>query len=96
MEILIKPLITEKMTAKAEKLNQYGFIVDKRANKFQIKAAIEELYNITVEEVNTMVYIGKKKFRGTKKGWISGRTNSFKKAIVKLKDGDVIDFYSNV
>ncbi len=96
MEILIKPLITEKMTAKTEKLNQYGFIVDKRANKFQIKAAIEELYNITVEEVNTMVYIGKKKFRGTKKGWISGRTNSFKKAIVKLKDGDVIDFYSNV
>lgn len=96
MEILIKPLITEKMTAKTEKLNQYGFIVDKRANKFQIKTAIEELYNITVEEVNTMVYIGKKKFRGTKKGWISGRTNSFKKAIVKLKDGDVIDFYSNV
>ncbi|MBN2730494.1 MAG: 50S ribosomal protein L23 [Bacteroidales bacterium] len=96
MEILIKPLITEKMTEKAEKLNQYGFVVDKRANKFQIKTAIEEMYEVTVEEVNTMIYLGKRKFRGTRRGYISGRTNSFKKAIVKLKDGDIIDFYSNV
>ncbi|PLW94246.1 MAG: 50S ribosomal protein L23 [Marinilabiliales bacterium] len=96
MEVLIRPLITEKMTDKAEALNQYGFVVDKRANKHQIKSAIEELYDVTVTDVNTMVYLGKRKFRGTRRGWISGRTKSFKKAIVTLKDGDIIDFYSNV
>lgn len=96
MEVLIRPLITEKMTEKAEKLNQYGFVVDKRANKHQIKTAIEELYEVTVTDVNTMVYLGKRKFRGTRRGYISGRTNSFKKAIVTLKDGEIIDFYSNV
>jgi len=96
MEVLIRPLITEKMTEKAEKLNQYGFVVDKRANKHQIRTAIEELYEVTVTDVNTMVYLGKRKFRGTRRGYISGRTNSFKKAIVTLKDGEIIDFYSNV
>ena len=96
MEVLIRPLITEKMTDKAEALNQYGFVVDKRANKHQIKSAVEELYDVTVTDVNTMVYLGKRKFRGTRRGWISGRTNTFKKAIVTLKNGDIIDFYSNV
>ena len=96
MEVLIRPLITEKMTEKAEKLNQYGFVVDKRANKHQIRTAIEELYEVTVTDVNTMVYLGKRKFRGTRRGYISGRTNSFKKAIVTLKDGEIIDFYRNV
>lgn len=96
MKVIIKPLVTEKMTAQGEKLNRFGFIVDKRANKLQIKQAVEELYNVSVEAVNTMVYSGKEKSRYTKSGVIVGRTNSFKKAIVTLVDGDTIDFYSNI
>ncbi len=96
MSILIEPIITEKMTDKSEKLNQYGFIVKKSANKIEIKKAVEKLYNVTVESVNTMVYGGKRRDRYTKRGLIKGRTNSFKKAIVTLTDGDTIDFYSNI
>jgi len=96
MNILIKPLITEKMTSISEKLHRYGFIVDKRANKLQIKKAIEDLYGVSVTEVNTMVYGGKRKARQTKAGYIQGRTNAFKKAIVSLGEGESIDFYSNI
>ena len=96
MKIIIKPIVTEKMTELGEKLNRYGFIVDKRANKLQIKDAVEDLYNVTVTEVNTMVYGGKTKSRYTKSGVITGRTNSYKKAIVTLADGENIDFYSNI
>jgi len=96
MSILIEPIITEKMTDKSEKLDQYGFIVKKSANKIEIKKAVEKLYNVTVESVNTMVYGGKRRDRYTKRGLIKGRTNSFKKAIVTLTDGDTIDFYSNI
>ncbi len=96
MNILIEPIITEKMTDKSEKLNQYGFIVKKNANKIEIKKAVEKLYNVTVESVNTMVYGGKRRDRYTKRGLIKGRTKSFKKAIVTLVDGDTIDFYSNI
>jgi large subunit ribosomal protein L23 len=96
MEILIKPVVTEKYTQQAETLNRYGFIVNKNANKIQIKGAVEELYGVTVSTVNTMTYGGKNKSRFTKAGMISGKTNSFKKAIVTLVDGDVIDFYSNI
>jgi large subunit ribosomal protein L23 len=96
MEILQKPIITEKMTNMGEKLNRYGFMVDKRANKLQIKKAIEEMYGVTVETVNTMRYGGKNKSRYTKTGFISGKTNSFKKAIVSLAEGETIDFYSNI
>ena len=96
MNILIEPIITEKMTDKSEKLNQYGFIVKKDANKIEIKKAVEKLYNVTVESVNTMVYGGKKRDRFTKRGLIKGRTKSFKKALVTLVDGDTIDFYSNI
>ena len=96
MEVLIKPLVTEKMTIQGEKLNRYGFIVDRRANKLQIKKAVESLYNVTVSEVNTMNYAGKRKSRFTKAGILSGRTNHFKKAIVTLAGSDVIDFYSNI
>ena len=92
----MKPLVTEKMTIQSDKLNSYGFIVDKRANKIQIRNAIEEMYNVTVSSVNTMIYPGKKKSRYTKQGIINGKTGSFKKAIVTLLDGDSIDFYSNV
>ena len=96
MDILIKPLVSEKMTAKSETLNQFGFIVAKRASKIQIKEAVESLYGVNVVDVNTMVYAWKRKFRGTKRGFIEGRTNAFKKAIVTLKEGDKIDFFSNI
>jgi len=96
MEILIKPIVTEKYTEQAESLNSYAFVVDKRANKIQIKQAVEELYGVAVSSVNTMVYGGKKKSRNTKAGVIIGKTNSYKKAIITLADGEVIDFYSNI
>jgi large subunit ribosomal protein L23 len=96
MSILIEPIITEKMTDISEKLNQYGFIVDKKANKVEIKKAVESFYNVTVDSVNTMVYGGKRKNRYTKSGLIKGKTNSFKKAIVTLVEGDTIDLYSNI
>jgi large subunit ribosomal protein L23 len=96
MGIIIKPIITEKMTAQGEKLNRYGFIVDKRANKLQIKKAVKELYGVEPDEVNTMNYSGKNKSRFTKSGVISGKSNAFKKAIVTLAKGETIDFYSNI
>ncbi len=96
MIIIKKPVITEKMTAISEKLNKYAFIVDKNANKYQIKDAIEKLYNVKVEAVNTMNYDGKKKSRYTKAGLITGRRPAFKKAVVTLKEGDTIDFFSNI
>lgn len=96
MNVIIKPIITEKMTAMGEKMGRYGFIVDKRANKLQIKKAVKDLYGVEVEEVNTMNYSGKYKSRYTKSGILSGRTNSFKKAIVTVAKGETIDFYSNI
>lgn len=96
MEILKKPIITEKMTEISDKLNRYGFIVDKEATKDQIRNAIEQLYNVKVTSVNTMRYAGKKQVRFTKAGVISGKKAAYKKAIVTLKEGDVIDFYSNI
>lgn len=96
MDIIHKPIVTEKMSAKGEKLGQYGFVVDKRATKLQIKSAIESLYNVNVESVNTLIYGPKLKSRYTKTGVVSGKTKALKKAIVTLKNGDVIDFYSNI
>jgi len=97
MAFIIKPLVTEKMTNITEKQpNRYGFVVRPEANKLQIKAEIEGLYNVTVESVNTMVYAGKRSSRYTKAGLIRGQKNAFKKAIVTVKEGDVIDFYSNI
>ena len=96
MNILIKPIVTEKVTGQAEKLNRYGFVVKKDANKQQIKKAVESLYNVNVVSVNTMIYAGKNKSRYTKSGMINGRTNAFKKAIITLAEGDAIDFYSNI
>ncbi len=116
MNILVKPLISEKMTriteaAAAPKLNRiqrdkgkpepkvlnrYGFIVDKRANKIEIKKAVESFYNVKVLDVNTMNYSGKVKARYTKAGYLVGRNNAFKKAIVTLAEGDAIDFYASL
>ncbi len=96
MGIIIKPLVTEKMTALTEAQNRFGFIVRPEANKLEIKREIEALYNVTVVEINTMRYSGKSKVRYTKAGIISGKSNAFKKAIVTLKEGESIDFYSNI
>ena len=84
------------MTAQGEDFNRYGFVVAKEANKMQIKQAVEELYDVKVAEVNTMRYAGKRKQRYTKSGISVGRTASFKKAVVTLAEGEVIDFYSNI
>ncbi len=96
MGVIKKPIITEKMTAKGEKLNQFGFIVDNRANKLQIREEVEELYGVEILSVNTMNYSGKKKSRNTKSGVISGKTNAFKKAIITIAEGESIDFFSNI
>ncbi|MBP3689257.1 MAG: 50S ribosomal protein L23 [Bacteroidaceae bacterium] len=96
MAYIIKPLVTEKMTAITEKQNKFGFIVRPEANKIELKKEIEERYNVTVTDINTCIYAGKNKSRYTKAGLIKGRSNSFKKAVVTLKEGDVIDFYSNI
>ena len=96
MGYIVKPLVTEKMTKMTEKFNnRFGFIVRPEANKLEIKKEVEALYNVKVVDVNTMRYAGKNKTRYTKAGLIKGRTNAFKKAIVTLREGDTIDFYSN-
>ena len=97
MGIIVKPLVTEKMTAISDKMNnRFGFIVRPEFNKLEIKREIEAMYNVTVVDVNTIRYAGKNKSRYTKSGLINGRTNAYKKAIVTLKEGDTIDFYSNI
>ena len=96
MIIIKKPVITEKMTAISEKLNRYAFIVDVRANKLQIKKAVQDLYGVQVAAVNTMRYDGKLKSRYTKTGVVQGKRDAFKKAIVTLAKGETIDFFSNI
>ena len=97
MAIIIKPLVTEKQTKITEKNpNRYGFIVRPDADKLQIKNEVEKLYNVTVKDVNTCRYAGKRSSRYTKAGLIRGQKNAYKKAYVILKDGDTIDFYSNI
>ena len=96
MEILKKPVVTEKMNKITEKQSRYGFIVDKRANKIDIKKAVEKMYGVTVESVNTMINRGKTMTRGTKGGFVSGKRSDAKKAIVTLKKGEIIDFFSNI
>lgn len=97
MGIIIKPIVTEKQTQISEKYpNRVGFRVSPDANKSQIKAAIEQLYEVNVVKVNTMNYDGKRKSRYTKSGVVNGKENAFKKAIVTLKEGEVIDLFKNI
>ena len=97
MGIIIKPIVTEKQTQITEKKgNRVGFRVTPDANKLEIKAAIEEMYGVKVEKINTMNYDGKRKSRYTKSGTISGKESAFKKAIVTLKEGQTIDFFANI
>ncbi len=95
-EILIKPLITEKMSADTERSNSYGFVVALGANKIEIKKAIEKEYNVTVTKVRTLRVDGKAKQRFTKTGVVKGRTNAYKKALVSIAEGENIDFYDNI
>ncbi len=96
MSVLIKPIITEKMTADSELHNRYGFIVNPKANKLQIKDAVEDTYGVSVKKVRTMNYGPTRKTKYTKTGVQQGKTNAYKKAIVDIAEGDVIDFYSNL
>ncbi|GAB6011823.1 50S ribosomal protein L23 [Viscerimonas tarda] len=97
MGILIKPVLTEKQTDITEKFpNRYAFRVVPSANKAEIKNAIEQMYSVNVVRVNTMNYAGKRKSRYTKAGMINGKTSAYKKAIVTLKEGEIIDFFSNI
>jgi large subunit ribosomal protein L23 len=96
MSIIIKPIITEKITKEGEVFNRFGFVVDNKANKVQIKKAVEAAYGITVVDVNTMNYRADRTVKYTKSGLISGKTNAYKKAIVQVKEGETIDFYNNI
>lgn len=92
-EVLIRPRITEKVNAQMEKMNRYTFVVDKRANKDEIKKAVEAFYSVKVANVNTVIAPAKNKSRFTKTGFVSGRKQGFKKAIVTLAEGENIDLF---
>ena len=96
MSILIKPIITEKLSTEGELFNRYGFYVDPKANKIQIKEAVESTYGVTVDKVRTQIYAAERKTRYTKTGIQHGKTNLLKKAIVQVAEGEVIDIYSNL
>jgi len=95
-EVLIKPILTEKANAQQEKLRRYAFRVDRRANKLEIKKAVEEFYGVNVVYVNTAVVPGKNKTRYTKAGFIQGMKGAYKKALVTVAEGEAIDLYSNI
>lgn len=95
-EIIIKPLITEKADRLSENLNQYTFLVNKKANKVEIKKAVEDWFQVEVDSVRTAIMPSKSKVRNTKSGIQRGRVSSFKKAIIKLADGEEIDFFGEI
>lgn len=94
--ILIRPIITEKMTEQGETMNNYAFIVNRDANKTEIKKAIESMYDVRVASIRTMNCIGKVRTRYTRAAILKGKTSTQKKAIVSLKEGEVIDLYSSI
>ena len=96
MSIIIKPIITEKVTKESEILNRFGFVVDRKANKIQIKKAVEATYGVNVVSVNTMNVRPDRTTKYTKSGLISGKSNAYKKAIVQVQEGETIDFYNNI
>ncbi|HYD22241.1 MAG TPA: 50S ribosomal protein L23 [Flavipsychrobacter sp.] len=93
-DVLVRPLITEKVNNQMEKNGRYTFEVDRRANKLEIKKAVEEFYGVKVTDVNTIVVPGKSKSRFTKAGFIQGVKGAYKKAVVTLSEGDSIDLFS--
>lgn len=96
MSIIVKPIITEKITKDGEVFNRFGFVVDKKANKVQIKKAVEATYGVSVVSVNTMNVRPDRTTKYTKSGLISGKSNAYKKAVVQVQDGETIDFYNNI
>lgn len=96
MNILIKPIITEKATNDSELFNRYAFVVAKKANKLEIKSAVEQAYGVSIESVKTMNYPVQRKTKYTKSGMVNAMSGAYKKAIVQLADGESIDFYSNI
>ena len=96
MKVIFEPIITEKATNDSELRNRYTFVVNREANKIQIKDAAEDKYNVTVEKVRTQIYGSERKTKFTKRGVQRTKTNIKKKAIVDIQDGDSIDFYNNL
>ena len=96
MDVLIKPIITEKATSASELQNCYSFLVNTKANKVEIKKAVELAYGVSVNKVRTLSYGPERKTKYTKTGIQFGKTNATKKALVQVVEGDVIDFYSNL
>ncbi len=94
-DVLIRPVLSEKVNRQTEKFNRYTFIIDRKANKLEVKKAVEEFYGIQVKEVKTMVMPSKAKSRNTKAGLVTGRKPLKKKAIVTLVEGESIDLYGN-
>ena len=94
-DVLIKPILSEKANKQTEKMNRYSFVVDKKANKLEIKKAVENFYGVQVDHVNTIVVPSKKKAKYTKAGFIVGRKPSKKKAIVTVAKGESIDLYGS-
>jgi large subunit ribosomal protein L23 len=95
-EVLIKPILTEKANGQQDKLRRYAFKVARKANKLEIKKAVEEFYSVNVTDVNTSVVPGKNKTRFTKKGFVQGQKPAYKKAMVTVAEGETIDLYSNI
>ena len=96
MSILIKPIITEKATNNSELFNRYAFVVDKKANKIEIKKAVETAYGVSISSVKTLNYPVQKNTKFTKKGLVTGKKGAYKKAIIQLAEGESIDFYNNL
>lgn len=96
MSVIIKPILTEKATKESEVLNRFGFVVEKSANKIQIKKAVEQAYGVTVLSVNTSVSRANRSTKYTKNGLITARTGAYKKAFVQVKEGETIDLYTNI
>ena len=96
MKVIFEPIITEKATNDSELRNRYTFVVNREANKIQIKDAVEDKYNVTVEKVRPQIYGSERKTKFTKRGVQRTKTNIKKKAIVDIQDGDSIDFYNNL
>ena len=95
-DVLVKPIVTEKSNKLSDTRRTYAFRIDRKANKLEVKKAVEEFYGVTVTEVNTVVVPGKAKSKFTKAGFISGRKPAYKKAYVKVAEGETIDLYSNI
>jgi large subunit ribosomal protein L23 len=95
-EVLVKPILTEKANSQQDKLRRYAFRVNRKANKLEIKKAVEEFYGVTVVDVNTSVVPGKNKTRFTKAGYVSGRKPAYKKAMITVAVGEAIDLYAAI